>query len=353
MRSEDSNSGLIRPEEHLSQLVDGYLSTQLINVAVMLGIADALADGPRSSDDLADVAGANPLALHRVLRGLAALGVLDEQDGGRFGLTPSGALLRSGVPGSFRAAALARGGLYYQVAAELPDAVRRGGSAFEQAHGRSFFDHLAEYPDEAATFQASMAARSTHEADAVVESYDFGRFRRLIDVGGGQGILLAAILQSAPGVHGTLFDRPAAVEQARDRLRVAGVLDRCALVAGDFFAEVPAGGDCYLLSRVIHDWDDEAAVRILMRCRDAIAINGTLLLVEAILPEHAADQPAAIRMDLHMLTLLGGRERTEAEYRTLLATMGFTLDRVIRTPSPSGICVLEARADPSPGPSPR
>jgi hypothetical protein len=350
MRREQSNAATLRPEEHLSQLVDGYLNTQLINVAVVLGIPDALTDSPRSSSDLADAARADPVALHRVLRGLATLGVLDELDGGRFGLTPIGALLQGGVPGSLRAAAIARGGLYYQVAAGLPDAVRKGGSAFELVHGRTFFDHLAEHPAEAATFQASMAARSAHEASAVIESFDFGRFQRLIDVGGGQGILLAAILQATPAILGTLLDRPVAVEQARDRLQAAGLLGRCELVGGDFFVAVPAGGDCYLLSRVIHDWDDEAAVHILRRCRDAMAVGGTLLLVEAILPEHAADQPAAIRMDLHMLTLLGGRERTEAEYRGLLTTSGFTLERVIHTSSPSGICILEGRADPSPMP---
>jgi hypothetical protein len=343
-----TKSATLRPEEHLSRLVDGYLNTQLIYIAVVLGIADALTDGPLASSELAHIAHANPLALHRVLRGLAAIDVLAEHEDGRFALTPSGALLQDSVPGSLRGAVLARGGLYYQVAAGLLDAVRKGGSAFERARGQSFFGHLAEHPDEAAIFQGSMAARSAHEAVSVVESYDFGRFRRIVDVGGGQGILLTAILQTAPELHGTLLDRPVAVEQARHRLAGVDLLHRCELVDGDFFAAVPANGDCYLLSRVIHDWDDEAAIRILQRCREAMPADGTLLLVEAVLPEHAADQPAAIRMDLHMLTLVGGRERTTTEYRTLLAAAGFILDRVIPTRSPAGICILEAKANPSP-----
>jgi hypothetical protein len=342
----------VRPEEQLARLVDGYLNTQLIYVATVLGIADALADGPRASDDLARAVDVQPVALHRVLRGLAAIGVLDEIGDSRLALTPSGALLRDGVPGSMRGAVLARGGLYYEVAAGLLDAVREGGSAFERFRGESFFGYLAAHPEESAVFQGSMAARSVHEAAAVVAIYDFSRFRRLIDVGGGQGILLAAILQAAPALHGTLLDRPDAVEQARRRLEAADVIGRWTLVDGDFFAAIPTGGDCYLLSRVIHDWDDEAARRILRRCHEAMPNDGTLLLVEAVLPERAADQPAAIRMDLHMLTLLGGRERTETEYRELLAAAGFTLERVMPTASPAGICVLEARADPSPGSSP-
>ncbi|MGD9890938.1 MAG: methyltransferase [Dehalococcoidia bacterium] len=341
------------PQEQLERLVDGYLTTQLIYVATVLGIPDALAEGPLTSSELASAPCVNSLALHRVLRGLAAIGVLDEQEDGRFTLTPSGALLQDGVPGSLRGAVLARGGLYYEVAGGLLDALREGGSAFEQIRGQSFFDYLAEHSDEAAVFQGSMAARSTQEAASVVASYDFGRFHRLVDVGGGHGILLAAILQAAPALHGTLLDRPVAVEHARRQLEAIDVIDRCTLVEGDFFAAVPAGDDGYLLSRVILDWDDEAARRILRRCHEAMPPDGTLLLVEAILPEHAADQPAAIRMDLHMLTLLGGRERTEAEYRELLESAGFRLQRVVPTPSTVGIRILEAKADPSPGPSPR
>lgn len=328
--------------QQLSRLMDGYLNTQLLYLAAVLGIADTLAAGPLTAAELGRAVGADPGALHRVLRGLAAEAVLEEHADGRFGLTPAGALLRDGVPGSVRGAVLARGDLYYRAAAGLLDAVRGGGSAFQQVNGREFFDHLADHPSEAAAFQGSMAARSTQEAADVVAVYDFGRFRHLVDVGGGQGILLAAILRAAPALQATLLDEPSVVEQAHPRLAAAGVLDRCRVTGGDFFADVPAGGDCYLLSRVIHDWDDGAAQRILGRCRAAMPADGALLLVEAVLPERAQDQPAAIRMDLHMLTLLSGRERTAAEYEALLASSGFALRRIVSTPPAAGVSVIEA-----------
>ena len=267
-----------------------------------------------------------------MLRGLAAEQLLDELPGGRFGLTPAGALLVDGAPGSMRGAVLARGRLYYGALTGLLDAVRTGStSSFELVHGESFFDHLAARPADSAAFQASMTTRSTREAAAVVAAYDFGRFRRLVDVGGGSGVLLAAILAAVPDLDGILFDRPEVAQTST--LSATG---------GDFFTEVPAGADAYLLSRVIHDWDDADAVRILRTCRRAMPVGAALLLVEAVLPERAVDDPAAIRMDLHMLALLRGRERTEAEYAALLDVAGFALTRVV--PTGAGVHVLEAAA---------
>jgi SAM-dependent methyltransferase len=313
------------------ELIDSFLTFQLVHVAARLGIADALADGPLTGEELARAVGAEPAALTRVLRGLAAEGVLEE-DGETFALTPLGEALR-GLKGSI----LARGELYYRAAGGLLDAVRQGGIPFERVYGERFFAHLSRRPADEAAFQASMAARSEREARDVAAAYDFSAVRRLVDVGGGSGALLATILDAAPQVEGVLLDRPAAVEQARRRL--AG---RAECVAGDFFAAVPAGADAYLLSRVIHDWPDDDAIRILRSCRAAMAPGARLLLVEAVLPERAADAPEAIRMDLHMLILFGGRERTEREYARLLGAAGLALRRVIPTDSPSGVCVLES-----------
>ena len=176
----------------------------------------------------------------------------------------------------------------------------------------------------------------------MVAAYDFGGIGRLVDVGGGHGILLGAVLRSAPDLHAVLVDQPAVVEQARRRLAAEGVADRCQLVAGDFFAEVPAGADAYLLSRVLHDWTDDDARRVLATCHAAMGPASRLLAVEAILPERAADQPAVIRMDLYMLVLLGARERTEAQFRRLLAEAGFEIRRVVPTRSPAGLSVIEA-----------
>ena len=220
--------------------------------------------------------------------------------------------------------------------------MRAGGTAFEHVHGERFFDHLARHPDREAAFQGSMAARSEQEAHDVVAVYDFSDLRRLVDVGGGRGILLAAILRANPDLRGVLTDRQGAIPAARAHLDAAAVGDRAECIAADFFTTVPAGADAYMLSRVIHDWDDDDARRILSTCRGAMSPASRLLVVEAILPERAHDRPAAIRMDLHMLLLLGARERTEAEFRALLESSGLQLQRVVMTASPAGLGVIEA-----------
>jgi hypothetical protein len=327
---------------HVARLMDGYLSTQLLYLAAKLGLADALAAGPKAADALASAVGASPDALRRVLRGLAAEGVLEELPGDHFGLTALGHCLRPGIPGSLHGAIVARGDLYFRAAAGLLEAVCDGGVAFERVYGSSFFDYLSQHPERAAEFQQSMADRSWQEAADVVAAYDFRPFRRLVDVGGGTGILLAAILGAAPALHGLLFDRPAVVDRARERLAATGLASRCEVVGGDFFAGLPPGGDVYLLSRVLHDWDDAAAERILSSCRRAMDAGGTLLLVEAVLPERAREQPAVTRMDLHMFLLSTGRERTAAEFERLLVAGGFQMRRILPTGSPAGISLVEA-----------
>ncbi|WP_232668744.1 acetylserotonin O-methyltransferase [Pseudonocardia sp. TRM90224] len=323
------------PAERLSRLIDGYLSTQLLYVAAELCLADALVAGPCDAAELADTFAVDPDVLDRILRGLAADGVLDERPGRRFALAEMGELLREDHPRSLRGAVLARGRLYYPAMAELLRSAQQGRPPFDIAHGETFFAHLATRPVERAAFQASMTSRSKREADAVVAAYDFAAFTSIVDIGGGTGVLLAAIMESAPGIDGTLFDRPEVIDGAP----MAGI-------GGDFFVDVPAGADAYVLSRVIHDWDDEAATTILRTCRRAMQESATLLLVEAILPDRAADDPAAIRMDLHMLTLLRGRERTRSEYEALLAAADLRLARVVPTGPTTGVHVVEARPVP-------
>jgi O-methyltransferase domain/Dimerisation domain len=315
-----------------ADLMDGYLGTQLLYVAAELRLMDALRDGPRSAAEVADELGADAAILERVLRGLAALGVVEEFPGRRFAASPVGKLLCAGAPGAQQGAVLARGQVYYDAVAGLLAAVRSGGVPFELVHGERFFTHLAAHPERVGAFQASMRDRAAREAAAVVASYDFAGFRTLVDVGGGGGVLLAAILDAAPHVSGVLFDRPEVAARAT-----------LPAVAGDFFVDVPAGFDAYLLSRVIHDWPDAEAVAILRTCRRAMAGSARLVLVEAELPERAADHPAAIRMDLHMLTLLGGRERTRAEYAELLAQADLRLTAVVPADPVSGVHVFEAR----------
>ncbi|MFN0093017.1 MAG: methyltransferase [Acidimicrobiales bacterium] len=321
----------------LSRLADGFLITQLLGVAVELGIGSALAAGPRRGAELAAAVGADPDRLTRVLRGLAAEGVLDEAADGKFALTSCGAALPL-LEGAIRV----RAGLYNHAAGRLVDAVRAGGVPFELAHGVSLFAHLDGQPEHAAAFHASMADRSQQEAREVVAAYDFGGVGRVVDVGGGVGRLLAEILLAAPDATGELIDRPAAVAAARSTLDAAGVGPRASCTEGDFFEALPTGGDVYLLSRVLHDWADDDARRILRSCSLAMTPAARLLIVDVVLGRRPADNPAAVRMDLLMMVLLGARERTEAELASLLADTGFALRRCVDTGSASGIAILEA-----------
>jgi hypothetical protein len=315
---------------HLARLADGYLVTQLLHVAVALGVPDALIAGPLSADDLADRVGAAAGPLRRVLRGLAAEEVLEELPDGRFALTATAELLCGGAPDSLQGMVAVRGELYYGMLARLLDAVRAGGVPFEILHGRPFFEFLAGNARWRTMFQEWMAARSAREADAVVAGYDFGRFGSIVDVGGGTGTLLRAVRERAPHADLVLFDRP----------EVIAATDLPA-VGGDFFTAVPTGADAYLLSRVLHDWDDAAALRILRTCRAAMRPDSVLLVVEMVLPDHAVDDPAAVRFDLHMLALLGGLERTAEDFAVLLGAAGLRVGADI--PTPAGVHVLEAR----------
>jgi hypothetical protein len=322
----------LSPKAHLALLVDGYQATQLLVVAVDLGLAEKLADGPRTAADLAAETGVDPTILYRVLRGLASFGVLDEPGEGRFGLSAAGEYLQS-----FRGLLLARGDLYYGAFGKLREAVRDGTNAFELAYdGKRFFEHLNEHPETTAAFQQSMTDRSRLEAAEVVAAYDFGRFRKLIDIAGGRGVLIGAIAEAYPSLSTALFDQPSV---AGNTIELPA---NCETIAGDFFAEVPAGADGYVISRVIHDWGDEEAARILSNTRKAMSVDGTLLLVEALMPERAAEAPAAVRMDVNMLAMFSGKERTRAEFADLLAVAGFRLTRVIPVDESVGLNLLEA-----------
>ena len=341
-RTSEATAGAAAPQRDLACLIDGYLTTQLLYVAARLGVADVLTFGPRTGREIAEAVGADADALTRMLRGLVLEHVLAEEDDGRFALTALGEGLRDGVPGSLRGAVLARGEVYWSAAAGLLRAATEGGTAFEHVHGERFFDHLAGDPDREAAFQASMAARAQREAADVVAAYEFAGLRDVVDVGGGSGVLLETILRATPELRGVLVDRSEAVERASARLAAASLDARCECVVGDFFDSVPPGADAYLLSRVIHDWDDADAQRVLTTCREAMPVDARLLLVEAIVPERAHDGPEAVRMDIHMLMLLGARERTQAQFRRLLADAGFELVRVVPTGSPASLSVLEA-----------
>lgn len=332
------------PAVRMHQLTMGALVSQAISVIARFGVADALAAGPRDAEDIAEMVGAHGPALYRLLRALGDAGVVAELENRRFALTPLGEVLRSDVPGSLRGWATMVGMPFHRYPwTDLYETVRTGESAFDRVHGTKIFEYLAEHPEDAAVFDAAMHSFSTSETVSIVKAYDFTRFRTIVDVGGGRGGLLAAILSANPRLQGVLFDVPAVVAGVDDEIAGAEVVDRCKVVSGDFFDSVPEGGDVYLLSNIIHDWDDDHAVQILSTCRTAMANTACVLLAELVLPE--GPQPSMGKLvDLEMLVMTsGGRQRTEAEYRTLLGRAGLRLTRIV--PSNGGISLVEAVPD--------
>jgi hypothetical protein len=323
----------------LLQMMTGYWLSKAVYVAAKLGIADLLSDGAASYDDLAKTTGTHAPSLYRLLRALASKGVFSEVMTGRFAVTPIGALLQTGGPNSMRALAIMYGEEQYRTWGDLLHSIQTGQPAFERKFGMDVFEYFHQNTAAGAVFNEAMTNWTTQVSAAVAATYDFSRFGTIVDVGGNQGILLAAILRNNPAGRGILFDLPHVVATAREQLTEAGVESRCEVLGGDFFTAVPPDGDAYLLSYVLHDWNDERCVAILAQCRRAIAASGTLLAIELVLPE--GNEPSFGKLlDLHMLVMAGGRERTGAEYRVLLQAGGFVLTRVI--PTPAGSSIIEA-----------
>ena len=321
-------------------LISGYWVSQAVGVVAQLGVADQLGQGPRASDELARAVGADPQALYRVMRLLASLGVFAEVAPCSFGLTPLGDTLRSDAPGSVRNFAITETAPGHWLPwGRLLEGVRSGRPQAHEALGMELFDWYGRNPEEAAFFNAAMGNLSALAADELVRVYDFSKARTVLDVGGAHGFLLAAALRANPAARGILFDLPHVIATAREAIEAQGLSQRCELVSGDFFAAVPAGADVHLLKQIVHDWDDERATRLLHTCYHALDAGGTLLLVEMVVPSDNRPSPAQA-MDLNMLVLLGGRERTEEEFRRLLERAGFRLERVITTHSP--FSVIEA-----------
>jgi hypothetical protein len=308
--------------DDLGRLVSGFHVSQAIHAAVELGIPDLLADDERTSDELAQASGSDPGTLYRLLRALASLGVLHEADGRRFSLAPLGQPLRGDVPGSLRGwVRLVGRDHVWRSWGNLAHAVRHGENAFRALYGTGLFEWRAEHPEESVIFDEAMRSLTSVSNEALLAAYDFGRFGTIVDVGGGTGTLLASVLEAHPGTRGILFDQAHVVTGAEPVLRAAGVLDRCEVVAGSFFSTVPGGGDAYVLKSIIHDWEDEEAVRILCACRAAMAPSAMLVLIERDLGG-PNENPAAKLADLNMLVMPGGRERTDEEYAELFRRAG-------------------------------
>jgi hypothetical protein len=319
------------PQLAVLQMASGYWVSRSIYVAAKLGIADLLKDSPKSCDELATATGTHARSLYRVLRALASLGVFAETQPNHFTLTPLAACLQSDVPNSFRAFVIMLGEEQYRAWGEFMHSVQTGDSSFEHIYGMNIYEYLAQNPEPAKIFDESLTNFSVLESATIAASYDFSSIQTLVDVAGGQGLLIASILKSNPTLKGVLFDQPHVIERAKRFLEAEGVLERCQLAAGSFFESVPEGGDAYILKHIILDWDDERAIGILKRCHKVMPDNGKVLVAEQVIPP--GNQPFMGKfLDLHMLAVTsGGRERTEAEYRALFEKAGFKLTRIVPT----------------------
>jgi hypothetical protein len=318
-------------DDRAFELVGGFRSTQMVRAVSQLKIPDLLADGPRSSDDLAASVGVQAEPLRRILRCLVAVGVFTETEDGRIGATPVSECFRD-RPGSLRGTALLLPDESYVAFGDLMHTLQTGEPAFEHMFRMSRWEHLAQNPAQATVFNAAMQSRTERIREAVASAYDWAGLHSIIDVGGGRGTLMAALLKAHPHLRGAVFDIDSGLAETDGYLKQQGVRDRCEVVRGSFFESVPAGYDAYLLKNIVHDWNDEKATAILASCRKAMGAEARLILVEYVMParaENSGDSQRLFMLDAQMLVILGGRERTEAEFRTLMQRTALRLTRVL------------------------
>jgi SAM-dependent methyltransferase len=321
----------------LLRMIWGIHISRCVYAVAELGIADLLAEGPASSSELARATGAHEPSLYRVLRMLAALGVLEEHYSRTFGLTAVGELLRGDAPASMRWWATFRealGGV--RSFQHIVETIRTGKPGFDIEFGQGVFDFVSQHPQAAAVHDAAMSERTAALAPSVADTYDFSDIRTLVDVGGGKGTLLAEILRRRPHLHGILLEIPPVAARAKAVLDTIDA-DRWEVVAGDFFERVPEGADCYVMANVLHDWDDSRSIEILSNCRRSMATGGRVLIVERLIPEDAGDPVPTLLSDINMLVITGGQERTNAEYGRLLEAAGLRLGKIEPVTFPYGV----------------
>ncbi len=327
-----SDTSQVDPQLQMRNLLMSFVLSRALQVAAELGLADALARGPMDAEALARDVGAHAATLYRLLRALAGIGVFGQLPDGRFANTPRSEYLRSDVPESMRELARMHGSSpMWQAWAGLEHSVRSGEPSFTHVHGTPVFEYLAAHPEYGRRFDEGMVTASRLVNEALVEAYEWGRLGTLVDVAGGVGSTLAAILRANPRVQGVLFDLPHVIERSRGYLDQEGVTDRCRTETGSFFEAIPTGADAYFMKHIIHDWDDEDCLRILRNCRAAMAGHAKLLVCERVIAP-GGEPSLANTFDLVMLALTdGGRERTEQEFRDLFGRAGLRLARVVPT----------------------
>jgi O-methyltransferase domain/Dimerisation domain len=333
-------SQALPPHAQLIQMGAASWISAVVYAAARLNIADHLAAGPRSAVELAGTTHTHVPSLHRLMRTLAGLGILTEREAQRFALTPLGEALKSGAPGSARATLIAFcSPAFWHSWEEIIYSLETGKTGFEKANGMALFEYLAQHPEDASFFSEAMVGFHGAEPPAVAKAYDFSAIKTVVDVGGATGNMLAAILSHHAAPRGVLFDRPHVVRDAPALLKARGVEERVTIEAGDFFKTVPAGGDAYLLSHIIHDWNEDQCLTILSHCRKVMKPESRLLIVETVLPTGDTPHQGKVQ-DMVMLVVPGGQERTEAEYAALLRRSDFRLSRVV--PTGSVVSVVEA-----------
>jgi hypothetical protein len=323
------------------QLMTGHIVTSAVNISARLGLSDRLAKGPRTAEDIARETGANPEALYRLMRALASVGVFDEGPDRRFALTPVGAALCDG-PVRWMALWIA-GEFNYHVYANAMHSVMTGESAVPKTTGNEVFEHFAKNPELSKVFNDAMTGFSNVVIPAIVDSYDFSGIGTLVDIAGGHGAVLTGVLAKHPGMKGILFDVEHVIEGAKPKIEAQGLTGRVTTASGDFFKAVPSGGDAYIMKHIIHDWDDEKAALILSNIRKVLPKDGRVILIEAVIP--SGNEPGLGKiLDLEMLVMPGGKERTEQEFRALFDRAGFELTRIVPTPSPLSIVEATPKA---------
>ena len=320
----------------LFQMATGYWLSQAVYVAAKLGVADLLKDGPKPCKLLAATMGVDRQALSRLMRALSSVGVFASAQDDHFALAPIGQSLQSNVSGSLKQAVITIGEIHYRAWGSLLDSVQTGSPAFNHVFGSGLFDYLHSNTESAATFNQGMADLSSMLAYAVLMAYDFSAITSIVDVGGGQGGFLKKILEFHPEMDGTVFDLPSTIETTKEHLNGATCGGRCSSLGGDFFKDIPAGADAYILCGVLHDWDDDHGLQILKNCHRAMAKNGRVLLVETIVPDTDANCFSKL-LDLNMLVMTGGRERTKAEFHALFDATGYKLTRIVPTVAPQSV----------------
>ena len=328
------------PPAQMMHKITGFWTSCCIYAAVKLNIADMLATKPQTAEQLAETTNTHAPSLYRVLRALAGEGIFNENENGEFSNTSLGETLLDNVPGSMKAMALTQLGDHFGAWGNLEYSVKTGGIAFDNVEGMSVWKYYEENPEDGMNFMKAMTGLTAGAIKNIVPAYDFTQFKTIVDVGGGNGALLIAVLNAAPEAKGIVYDQEYVVNETNKIIESNGLSEQCSVEAGSFFDSVPPNADAYLMKSVLHDWEDEKCIDILKNCNEAMTLESKLLILESVIPGANIPHPGKF-IDINMLVMTGGKERTEKEFATLLQQAGLKLTQVIRTNSPM-ISIVEA-----------